>query len=77
MLPARTPSNGHHDNFEQGHVLSKSPTTVVDIITTELLRPRDQIATKALPQFVERRSAIARLIRRPSAAPLQYDLTQE
>ena len=46
-------------------VLSKSPTTVLDRIATELPRPRDQIATKALPQFVDKRSAIARLIRRP------------
>jgi NitT/TauT family transport system ATP-binding protein len=45
-------------------VLSKSPTTVLDVVTTELPRPRDQIATKALPQFVDKRSAIARLIRR-------------
>jgi NitT/TauT family transport system ATP-binding protein len=52
-------------------VLSKSPTTVVDVITTELPRPRDQIATKALQQFVEKRSAIARLIRRPAAPGLQ------
>lgn len=28
--------------------LFKSPTTVVDVITTELPRPRDQIVTKAL-----------------------------
>jgi NitT/TauT family transport system ATP-binding protein len=48
-------------------VLSKSPTTVLDVVTTELPRPRDQIATKALQQFVDKRSAIARLIRRPAA----------
>jgi NitT/TauT family transport system ATP-binding protein len=48
-------------------VLSKSPTTVLDRIATELPRPRDQIVTKALPQFVAKRSAIARLIRRPAA----------
>ena len=48
-------------------VLSKSPTTVLDRIATELPRPRDQIVTKALPQFVAKRSAIARLIRRPTS----------
>jgi len=51
-------------------VLSKSPSTVLDLVATELPRPRDQIATKALQQFVAKRSAIARLIRRPdSLAP--------
>lgn len=52
-------------------VLSKSPTTVLDLVTTELPRPRDQIATKALQQFVDKRSAIAKLIRRPNADPLR------
>jgi NitT/TauT family transport system ATP-binding protein len=48
-------------------VLSKSPTTVLGRIITALPRPRDQIATKALPQFVATRSEIARLIRRPAS----------
>jgi NitT/TauT family transport system ATP-binding protein len=48
-------------------VLSKPPSTVLEIVPIELPRPRDQITTKALPQFVARRSAIARLIRRPTA----------
>jgi len=52
-------------------VLSKSPTTVLDLITADLPRPRDQIVTKALPQFVAKRSAIARLIRRPDPNSLQ------
>jgi NitT/TauT family transport system ATP-binding protein len=47
-------------------VLSKSPTTILDKIAIDLPRPRDQIVTKALPQFVAKRSAIARLIRRPT-----------
>jgi NitT/TauT family transport system ATP-binding protein len=47
-------------------VLSKSPTTILDQIAIEIPRPRDQITTKALPQFVTKRSAIARLIRRPN-----------
>jgi NitT/TauT family transport system ATP-binding protein len=48
-------------------VLSRSPTTVLDRIATDLPRPRDQIATKALPGFVAKRSEIARLIRRPTS----------
>jgi NitT/TauT family transport system ATP-binding protein len=48
-------------------VLSRSPTTVLDRIATDLPRPRDQIATKALPQFVAKRSEIARLIWRPTS----------
>jgi NitT/TauT family transport system ATP-binding protein len=48
-------------------VLSQAPTKVLDRVAIELPRPRDQIATKALPQFVAKRSAIARLIRRPAA----------
>jgi NitT/TauT family transport system ATP-binding protein len=49
-------------------VLSKSPTTVLARVDIGLSRPRDQIRTKAMPQFVEKRSAIAELIRRPSSA---------
>lgn len=48
-------------------VLSKSPSIVLDVVTTELPRPRDQITSKALPQFVSKRSMIARLIRRPGS----------
>jgi len=58
-------------------VLSTSPTTVIDVITTELPRPRDQIATKALQTFVEKRSAIARLIRRRNADSLQHPAPRE
>jgi NitT/TauT family transport system ATP-binding protein len=46
-------------------VLSKPPTTVLDVVATGIPRPRDQIATKASQLFVDKRSAIARLIRRP------------
>jgi len=49
-------------------VLSKSPSVVLEVAATELPRPRDQITTKALPQFVAKRSAIARLIRRPDTS---------
>jgi NitT/TauT family transport system ATP-binding protein len=56
-------------------VLSRSPANVVDVVTTDLPHPRDQIATKALRHFVEKRSAIARLIRGQAAAPSHHDLT--
>jgi NitT/TauT family transport system ATP-binding protein len=55
-------------------VLSKSPTTVLDLVTTDLPQPRDQIATKALQQFVDKRSRIARQIRRPTANTPSRDL---
>jgi NitT/TauT family transport system ATP-binding protein len=46
-------------------VLSRSPTTVLAQVDIELPRPRDQIKTKAMQQFVEKRSEIAQMIRRP------------
>jgi NitT/TauT family transport system ATP-binding protein len=51
-------------------VLSKAPSTVQAQIDIGLSRPRDQIRTKAMPQFVEKRSIIAGLIRRPPNALL-------
>jgi NitT/TauT family transport system ATP-binding protein len=56
-------------------VLSRSPATVVDVVTTDLPRPRDQIATKASQQFVAKRSVIAQLIRRQVSAPSHRGLT--
>jgi NitT/TauT family transport system ATP-binding protein len=46
-------------------VLSRSPSTVLAQVDIELPRPRDQIKTKAMQQFVEKRSEIAEMIRRP------------
>jgi NitT/TauT family transport system ATP-binding protein len=46
-------------------VLSRPPSTVLAQVDIGLPRPRDQIKTKATPHFVEKRSAIAQLIRRP------------
>jgi NitT/TauT family transport system ATP-binding protein len=46
-------------------VLSRSPSTVLAQVDIELPRPRDQIKTKATQQFVEKRSDIAQMIRRP------------
>ena len=46
-------------------VLSRAPARVIAEIDVDLPRPRDQIATKQLPRFVELRADVARLIRRP------------
>jgi NitT/TauT family transport system ATP-binding protein len=46
-------------------VLSRPPSTVLAQVGIELPRPRDQIKTKAMQQFVEKRSEIAQMIRRP------------
>jgi len=50
-------------------VLSHAPATVAAEIPIPLARPRDQIETKASPEFVEVRAAVARLIRRPASVP--------
>ena len=46
-------------------VLSRPPSTVLAQVDIGLPRPRDQITTKAMPQFVEKRTAIAQMIKRP------------
>jgi NitT/TauT family transport system ATP-binding protein len=48
-------------------VLARSPSRVVREIEVDLPAERDQIQTKASPQFVALRSEVAQLIRRPSA----------
>jgi NitT/TauT family transport system ATP-binding protein len=44
-------------------VLTHSPTEVKEIVPIGLPQPRDQIATKALPEFVDLRGHVQRLIR--------------
>jgi NitT/TauT family transport system ATP-binding protein len=44
-------------------VLSNAPSHVMAEIPVDIPRPRDQIETKALPEFVELRAEVARLIR--------------
>lgn len=51
-------------------VLSRAPSTVLAQIDIDLSRPRDQIKTKATQQFVQKRSRIAQMIRRPTADTL-------
>jgi NitT/TauT family transport system ATP-binding protein len=45
-------------------VLTHAPTTVKEIVPVALPRPRDQITTKELPDFVELRGHVYRLIKR-------------
>jgi len=50
-------------------VLSDKPARVLEEVEVALPRPRDQLATKSMPEFVELRSHILSLIRsRPSVA---------
>jgi NitT/TauT family transport system ATP-binding protein len=44
-------------------VLTHRPTTVKEIVNVPLARPRDQIATKELPEFMELRGHVIRLIK--------------
>jgi NitT/TauT family transport system ATP-binding protein len=45
-------------------VLTPSPTTVREIISFELPKPRDQVETKELPDFAHLRAHVYRLIKR-------------
>jgi NitT/TauT family transport system ATP-binding protein len=45
--------------------LTQRPTTVEEIVEVPLPRPRDQLATKELPEFVRLRAHVYRLIKRP------------
>ena len=49
-------------------VLTHAPTEVKEIVPVELPTPRDQIATKELPEFAHLRAHVYRLIRREQAA---------
>jgi len=48
-------------------VLSPSPTEVKEILDVDLPRPRDQVATKELPEFAHLRAHVYRQIKRPQA----------
>jgi NitT/TauT family transport system ATP-binding protein len=48
-------------------VLTHSPTTVKEIVPVHLPQPRDQIATKELPEFINLRGHVYRLIKRELA----------
>jgi NitT/TauT family transport system ATP-binding protein len=44
-------------------VLTHSPTEVKEMVDVPLPRPRDQLATKALPEFIDLRAHVQQLIR--------------
>jgi NitT/TauT family transport system ATP-binding protein len=44
-------------------VLSQRPTSVKEMVTVTLPRPRDQLATKALPEFAQLRTHVFQLIK--------------
>jgi NitT/TauT family transport system ATP-binding protein len=44
-------------------VLTQRPTTVKEIVSVSLARPRDQMTTKAVPEFLELRSHVFQLIK--------------
>jgi NitT/TauT family transport system ATP-binding protein len=48
-------------------VLTHSPTEVKEIVAGDLPSPRDQIATKELPEFTSLRAHVYRLIKREQA----------
>ena len=50
-------------------VLTHAPTTVLEILPITIPFPRDQIETKALPEFAQLRAHVYRLIKRDEAAP--------
>jgi NitT/TauT family transport system ATP-binding protein len=52
-------------------VLSHAPSRILAQIGIDLPRPRDQINTKANPSFVEKRSLVAQLIKRPPATDMR------
>jgi len=51
-------------------VLTHSPTEVKEIVQVDLSRPRDQITTKELPEFVHLRGHVYRLIKREQPVPV-------
>jgi NitT/TauT family transport system ATP-binding protein len=48
-------------------VLTHAPTTVLEILPITIPFPRDQIATKELPEFAHLRAHVYRLIKRDEA----------
>ena len=56
-------------------VLTHSPTEVKELIPVDLPSPRDQIATKELPEFARLRAHVYRLIKRerPAAGELEAE----
>ena len=53
-------------------VLTPSPTEVREVLEVGLPRPRDQVATKELPEFARLRAHVWRTIKRPEEANVQW-----
>ena len=49
-------------------ILSQRPTVVQETLDVPLPRPRDQVATKELPEFAQLRAHVYRAIKRPDEA---------
>jgi NitT/TauT family transport system ATP-binding protein len=58
-------------------VLAHAPTEVKEIIPVDLPSPRDQIATKELPEFAHLRAHVYRLIKREQEAEPEAVLVEE
>jgi NitT/TauT family transport system ATP-binding protein len=58
-------------------VLTQSPTEVKETIPVDLPRPRDQIATKELPEFAHLRAHVYRLIKREQQDPVDAAAPRE
>ena len=50
-------------------VLTHAPTVVKEVVGVELPSPRDQIATKELPEFSHQRAYVYRLIKHDTTTP--------
>jgi NitT/TauT family transport system ATP-binding protein len=53
-------------------VLTPSPTEVREVLDVGLPQPRDQVATKELPEFARLRAHVWRTIKRPDEAPVAW-----
>jgi NitT/TauT family transport system ATP-binding protein len=51
-------------------VLSAAPTSVQEVLEVPLPQPRDQVATKELPEFAHMRAHVWRSIKRPDNEPV-------
>ena len=53
-------------------VLSAAPTSVQEVLDVSLPLPRDQVATKELPEFAQLRAHVWRTIKRPDEASVTW-----
>ena len=53
-------------------VLTPSPTEVREVLEVGLPQPRDQVATKELPEFARLRAHVWRTIKRPEEAGVAW-----